>query len=342
MRPRRVLLGIALAVATTGLAAASTLDVSAGSLSAADAAPPCPGTAVALAAGGTLTVTLPSDACAGLPLQVTTLTSAGTPVGAGSATVAGRTAVVSVATAGAAGAVATVNGWALPLAWSSPGPIYPSTPDVQLTGVTWDLPPGAQYMACFTGTVTTTSATPIPWALTVDLSQPPFNGVRWTTLSIQGDNGQYRIAGNQPSAGFAQVYGRPRGDRETIVAGQSYEVRLCDWSLPAAPDTPTAYSVSSAPGTLPLAAPHECVETTISANGTSQFYVGWTAQVDMTAAVARLADSGYVANGWAFSQSYWSTDHVQTGASTFAVTSGLFSSVAGTGTFAFTVCAVAY
>ncbi len=340
MRRRRVLLAIVALAATAGLASASALAVSGGALGTADASHPCPGTATAQASGGTLTVTLPSDACAGLPVQVTTLTSSGAPVGAGTATVSGRTAVVTVATTGAVQAVATVNGWALPLTWSSTGPIYPSSAAISLTDVTWDLVRNNPIQVCFHGTVTTSSPTPVPWALTIDLGQAPFNGADAGGLSLQGADGwRYQVDPDRPTAGYAQIVGSAGDGRETIVAGQTYRVDVCDYGLPAGVDTPSAYTVSTAQGS-PWSGRTACLDTTITGNGTSIFYVGWSAQVDMAPAIARLAQANHTANAWSYGSTDWMVQRTQTSATTFAVTARAPADVAGTGSFTFTICAV--
>jgi hypothetical protein len=335
-----VLLGIVLLASAAGLASASALAVSGGALSTADASHPCPGTATALASGGTLTVTLPSAACAGLPVQVTTLTSSGTPVGAGTATVSGRTAVVDVATTGATGAVATVNGWALPLTWTSAGPIYPESPAISLTDVTWDLVTNNPIQVCFHGTVTTSSPTPVPWALTIDLGQAPFNGAESRSLSLQGTDGwRYKVDPDQPAVGYAQIVGTARGGRETIEVGQSYRVDVCDYRLPPGVDTPSAYTVSTAHGS-PWSDTTACIDTTITGNGTSMFYVGWSAQVDMAPAIARLAQANHTASAWSYGSNDWMVERSQTSATTFAVTARAPADIAGTGSFTFTICAV--
>lgn len=340
MRARVVLLGVVLLAVAVGWAAAASLAVTGGQLSVAESAHPCPGTASASASGGSVTVTLTSAACAGRNVHLTTLTSAGGAVGSGSATVSGSTALVSVSTAGAVGAVATVDGWTLPLTWTGTGPIYPGTPGVALTQISWDLLTNNPTQACFHGTVTTTSTTPIAWALTVDLSQAPFNGAAPGGLSLQGADGwRYRINPNQPSAGFAQVVGRPSGGRTTIVAGQSYRVDLCDYSLPAGVDTPSAYTVATAQGT-PWGPTQACLDTTVTGNGTSPFYVGWSTQVDAGPALARLVETGQPANAWTFGSNDWMVQRTQTSASTFEVTSTGPSTVAGTETFTFRICAV--
>ncbi|MCV2394891.1 hypothetical protein OEB99_11270 [Actinotalea sp. M2MS4P-6] len=340
---RAVVVVLVALLACAGLASASSLGVTSSGITSVSASHPCPGGATAVATNGTVTVTLPSAACDGLTVQLTTLTSAGGSVASGSATVTGTVAAVPVATTGATAAAATVAGWPLTVTYAaaSLGPVSPANQATVLTDVTWDLVSNNPTQACFHGTVTTTSATPVEWALTIDLSVAPFNGVSHNTLQLAGVDGwRYRIGPNQPSPGFAQVEGTNNGGRRTIVAGQSYRVDVCDWSLPAGVDTPSAYTVTTAPSPTQWTTTKACLDTTVTGNGTSQFYVGWTAQIDLAPAVARLAEGGNVRDAWAYGETEWMVTRTQTGPTTFTLASTAPSTVAGTGTFTVTTCAV--
>lgn len=344
MRRAVVLVAAFLAVGL-GVAAASSLDVTERGLTATSVTHPCPGGATAVASGGAVTVTFASAACDGMPVQLTTLTSSGSTVASGSATVAGAVATVPVATSGATSAVATVAGWPLTVAYSGAGagPVYPADAETTLTDLTWDLVSNNPTQACFHATVTTTSAIPVAWGLTIDLSQAPFNGASHNGLQLAGGDGwRYRIAPNQPSPGFAGIEGTHNGGRRTVVAGQSYRVEVCDWSLPAGVDTPSAYAVQTVPSTTQWTTTRACLDTTVTGNGTSTFYVGWTAQVDMGPALARLAEGGGVRDAWTYGATEWMVSRTQTGPNTFTVRSTAPSTVAGTGSFTFTTCAADY
>ncbi len=80
---------------------------------------------------------------------------------------------------------------------------------------------------------------------------------------------------------------------------------MCDWSLPAGVDTPSAYTVTTVPSTTQWTTTWACLDTTVTGNGTSQFYVGWTAQVDMAPAIARLAEGGNVRDAWTYGATEW-------------------------------------
>ena len=345
MRRAMVGLGVALLAVGLALASASTLTVGGSGISAATVGHPCPGPGTAVAAGATVTVTLASAACDGLTVDLTTIASSGAGVATGSAVVSGSVAVVPVATTGAASAAATVAGWPLTISYTAeaPGAVYPGTPDTVLDDLTWDLISNNPTQACFQATVSTTSTTPVEWALEIDLSLPPFNDTNHNTLQLAGPDGwHYRLAPNQPSPGFVQVEGRNSDVRRTIVAGQSYLVEVCAWNLPPGVDTPSAYTVSTTPSSTQWTTTNACLDTTVTGNGTSQFYVGWTTQVDMAPAIARLAEGGGVRDAWTYGATEWMVARTQTSPSTFTVTSTAPSTIAGTQSFTFTTCAVDY
>lgn len=342
MRARIVALGLVLLAATLAVASASTLDVRPGSLTSVRLDHPCPGTAAATASGTAVTFTLPAGSCAGALVDLTLVGSDGSVVGAGQATAGSSSAQLSLPTAGAVSAYATVDGWPVGVSWTAvaAGPIRPGTPDTVLTNIVWDLLTNNPTQVCFHGDVSTTSTTPVAWALDIDLSQPPFNGVAARTLSLQGVDGwRYDLARDTPADGMAQITGNVRGGRATIIAGQTYRVELCDWRLPDGVDTPSAYTVSTVP-TTPWTDTHACLATTITGNGTSQFYVGWSTTVDMAPAVARLTDAGHVLDAWTYGPDEWKVDRTQTGPTTFLVTSDGPSTIAGTQSFTFITCAV--
>lgn len=136
MRSHVLRIVVALLDVAIGWAAASSLVVSSGGRSVHDVTHPCPGVAAVTAEAGAVRVALPSAACAGSTLHITTLTTAGVLVGSGTALVSGGTAVVGVPTTGATDAAATVDGWAPPLTWAGSGPVFPGTPGIALTDVT--------------------------------------------------------------------------------------------------------------------------------------------------------------------------------------------------------------
>jgi hypothetical protein len=231
--------------------------------------------------------------------------------------------------------------------WSGgSGPVYPGADTTQFsTTITWDLKNATSgQQACFTANVTTASTTPVVWKVDLDLSQPPFNGVTGG-FRLAGNNGwKYQLAYNTPVQGIAEITGKPDANEPwvTVVAGQTRVVEVCNDNLPGAVQTPTAYSVSSAHGTWTDS--RACIDTTITGNGTSQFYFAWQTTVDMSTAVARLAAAGHATNQWQYANNDWMTSHntPATTASppTFNVVSAIASNLVGTGSFTFEICAV--
>jgi hypothetical protein len=337
-----VVLAIVAAVAVTvGVGAASALPVAGATLTTVTTTHPCAGTAGLAGGGSTLTVTLPSSGCAGRTVNVTLTSASGAVVGSGSATVSGNAATVTLPTTGAVAAAATVDGWHLgtTLSLTPTGPITPGNPSTTLSDITWTLITNNPTQTCVAVDVTTNSPTPVAWAADVDLAQPPFNGAAPGGLSIQGvDSWRYQLAGNVPSAGKARLTGTAAGGRANVVAGTTYRVTLCHWNLPPGVDTPSAYAVTTTQGTwTPTKA---CLDTTITGNGTSTFYVGWTTTVDMGPARAHLASTGHSRDAWTYGPGEWAVNRTSTGPSTFAVSSTGPSTVAGTQSFTFTTCAV--
>lgn len=335
------LLAVVAFAATAGVGAASSLPVAGATLSTRTTAHPCAGTAALAGGGSTVTVTMPSAACSGRTLALTLTSTSGAVVGSGSATVTGGSATVTLPTAGAVAADATVDGWhlATTLALTPSGPITPGNPSTTLSDITWTLITNNPTQTCVAVDVTTSSPTPVTWAADIDLAQAPFNGAAPGGLSVQGvDSWRYQITSGVPSAGKARLTGTAGGGRATVVAGTTYAVTLCHWNLPPGVDTPSAYTVTTAHGTwTPTKA---CLDTTITGNGTSVFYVGWATTVDMSPALAYLASTGHVRDAWTYGPNEWAVSRSSTGPSSFAVASTGPSTVAGTQAFTFTTCAV--
>jgi len=226
------------------------------------------------------------------------------------------------------------------------GPVYPGSDTTKFsTTISWDLQDTTSaHRACFTVNVTTTSATPVTWKVDLDLSKAPFNGVTGG-FSFQGADGwKYRLQYNTPAQGIAEITGDPSANDPwtTVVAGQTRVVYVCNYSLPGAVQTPSAYTVSSAHGTWTDA--RACIDTTITGNGTSQFYFAWQTAVDMSTAVARLASARHATSQWQYGNNDWETTHntPSTSASSpvFNVVSAVAANLVDTMSFTFEICAV--
>ena len=299
-----------------------------------------------------VTVTGLSGTCA--TGRVILATSAGAVLLDGTGTVAGGAFTATTTTSFTAPTESTArvfvagDGWPVAAAWSPPaaaGPVYPG-PDGSAfdTTVTWDLTNATSgQQACFTIRVTTRSTTPIVWSAYVDTTQAPFNGAR-TGYSLQGDESWKYQLGAPSAAGLIKISGRTDvwQPYDTVVAGQVRTVTVCNFSLPGAVVTPSAYTVSSAQGTWTDR--EACVVTTVTGNGTSPFYVAWQTPVDMTAAVARLRSAGGSPDAWRYGGEEWRLDRTVvpslSGPYVFQTTSRTASNIVGTQSFSFSTCVV--
>lgn len=365
LRPRTaglVVTVLVLVVALLGLGEAS-----ASRLPIARPSPPY-ATAVQRCASGPATVTPSGTAVGGQYTQVTVTglggtcvagrvmlaTSAGTVLLDATGTLTGGAFTATTSTPFTAPTATTARvfvageGWPVAATWVPPaaaGPVYPG-PDGSAfdTTVTWDLTNATSgQQACFTIRVTTRSTTPIVWSAYIDTTQAPFNGAR-TGYSLQGDESWKYQLGAPTTAGLIRVSGRTDvwQPYDTVVAGQVRTVSVCNYSLPGAVVTPTAYTVSFAQGTWTDR--EACVVTTVTGNGTSPFYVAWQTPVDMTAAVARLRSAGGSPDAWRYGGEEWRLDRTLVpslaGPYVFQTTSRTASNIVGTQSFSFSTCVV--
>ncbi|MCV2395068.1 hypothetical protein OEB99_12185 [Actinotalea sp. M2MS4P-6] len=185
---RRAVVAALTALAAAGMvtASASALDVSGGTLSASSVGHPCPGTALASPVGSTdwfnpgyagLQVTLP-EGCAEATVDVTVL-SGSTVVAQGAGTVDGTATVATdLFTDPDVTVQATVDGWALRVAYSYVPPATctvtagSGTCDATVTVWTGQRPGGSSSALYFDVWVTTTSSSWLTWEVTFDLGNP--------------------------------------------------------------------------------------------------------------------------------------------------------------------------
>ena len=355
MRRSRVLRAIALLVpvllipVALVVSSAATLPLHAGTIDTVTASAPCSGPIAVTATSATqVRLTGVDAACAGRTARLVVL-SGSTAAVTTTTTLVTPTTTVTVATFNPTPAMTTqmtVDGWYVASTWTyAPGgPVGPTTSDTVLTSISWDLMTNNPVQACFTATVTTASSTPVIWGLTLDLAKPPFNGTSGSGFQLTGaGSGRFRLAQDSPSTGYLQVIGN--SGQAKISSGDSLEITLCHWGLPAAVRTPSAYSVTTAPSTQPAqwSDTKACMITTVTGNGSEQFYFAWTTLVDAAPAAARLAQAGNTTPSWTYDwDQEWKLTRTQTGPSAFTVVSGTSGAIAGTETFTFTTCAVAW
>lgn len=223
--------------------------------------------------------------------------------------------------------------------WTSTtgNPVVPGNSSTSVSNITWTQNNYTSSISvCFSAQVTTASATPVAWAIVIDTSQPPWNGVT-TGYSQQGDG--YSWADNTPSAGKIQISGGYT-DNMGASATQPRTVSVCNSSLQpiAASKATAAFTTASEHGTWTDS--QACIVTTVAGNGSQPFYFNWAASVDMQPAIARLVGgvSQIRADGvpLAFSPA------LSAAVSSYTASSQTASAIKASGAYSFTVCAYHY
>ncbi|QGQ20328.1 hypothetical protein GC089_15445 [Cellulomonas sp. JZ18] len=223
-------------------------------------------------------------------------------------TVEGRAAVpasppVTVAPDGAV--VVRVDGWVRPATLARPvapgdEAVVEAVPGIEITGRRWTLPDDRQ--ACVTVTVRATTVQPVEWALEVNPQAAPWYGdTQLDHYVIEADSATARMLRDHPSRGRLQVRGQWQSWGEfahlSLDPADAYPsertVTFCNRNLPLQPAVPSAYDVTvtqtrwdARPG--PNGDVQVCYAVLVRGNGTSPFNVGWTASVDLSAAVAHV------------------------------------------------------
>lgn len=286
------------ALATASVASAASISVNAGAMDTFTVGHPCHGTLAATTPTTTGTVSTvsvtPPAACAGRTIAVAV--NDGTVVRNGTAT-APASGSVTVTLNGAytpsttTQVAATASGWHLDTSWSytppappATGPIVPGNAQTVITDIAWTQP--AQNQVCVDVTVTTNAASSW-WRVDLNVNQPPFNGA---TSGYQLDGNVQFIPGSGTAVGgVLGIEGsNPGWGRLNPGATRTFEV--CHWGTPAPADLPSAYTVTYSQGTWTDV--EACVLATITGNGSSEFYFGWSVPIDMTAAYQRIQSAG--------------------------------------------------
>ncbi|KQX06837.1 MULTISPECIES: hypothetical protein [unclassified Leifsonia] len=156
------------------------------------------------------------------------------------------------------------------------GPVTAGSGPTKIIALNWQLSSPVQF--CTSGLkVGTTSSTPVPWVLSIDTKQAPFNGAAPTqveptaTLSGPNANGILTITG-----------------ANSISGAQTQDVTICLYTggMPPAVATagPSTYTVGAFGITSYNGFDYACISGTVT--GYSEFYVGWTATLDWDALLA--------------------------------------------------------
>lgn len=190
---------------------------------------------------------------------------------------------------------------------------------------------GAQV--CASVTVSTTSATPVPWSFDLDLTAPPWNGATSgynETIGAQQElvgSTRYRISGT--------------ADWILISAGHPRVDQVCNYSLPPIPASSSAgfYTVTTTQGpdwTTTTA----CLTTTVTGNGSQPFSFEWTAPLDLSSALAKIRPRAGRVQQTGGTATIAPTLSPQQ--SSYTISSGWAGAIKGTDSAAVTVCAYRY
>lgn len=290
------------ALATASVASAARVSVNAGALDTFTVGHPCFGTLAATTPTTTGTSSsvevTPPEACAGR--TITVAVNDGTVVRQGTTTAPASGSVI-VTLSGAytpsttTQVAATVSGWHLDTSWSytppedpppATGPITPGNDQTVITAIDWTISNSNQ--ACAEVTVTTNTAQNSWWRVNLNIDQAPFYGA---TSGYQLGGGPVEFVPGSGTAvnGVLGIQGSNNGWGR-LSQGSTRTFTVCHYGLPSPPDDPSAYSVTYSQGTW--SDTQACVRATITGNGSSEFYFGWSAQIDMTPAFERIESSG--------------------------------------------------
>lgn len=152
---------------------------------------------------------------------------------------------------------------------------------------------------CTVVTVTGTSPTPQPWQLTVDLTQPPFNGIAINQINVQwgqkaqGPGNTMIITGTtSPGNPF-----NPTWNNSPITNTQQALPQICVYNGAPAPGDPSWYTVVVTQGTgANWSANRACltltVTTTVTDLALNPFFYAWQASLDLTPALNRITGVG--------------------------------------------------
>lgn len=129
------------------------------------------------------------------------------------------------------------------------------------------------------GSAGAAGSTGSPWRIDLNLGQRPFNGVATSAGFSLAPADKARFLSATPVDGVLSVVGKPGW--ETVAAGQTLTVTICNWNLPFPVYDPALTYTQT------LGAPTgdrwtACLPVTLSVSGTPQFYAGWRTDVDIT------------------------------------------------------------
>ncbi len=194
--------------------------------------------------------------------------------------------------------------WGTPPTPTNEGGISPGNPHTVINDIVWTINGSRQF--CTEVVISGATATANHWAINIDLTQPPFYGVNSNQVNTNGTGvvtttsaTTVRITGN--SANNRNSPWNPQWNNTPITSAQVARLTICIYNapVPAPPPTSTGwYTVSTGRGTWTDT--KACVVTTVTSTKTDlanyPYYFGWTTQLDLSAAKARILSAGNVLN----------------------------------------------
>ena len=149
--------------------------------------------------------------------------------------------------------------------------------------------------------MTGATANPTDWAIRVDLTVAPWYGTT-SQLNLQGTGTLTAGPGNTVLITGRSRGGKfdPRTNNTPITNQQTALVTICDQGspVPPPPADPSWYTVTQSEGTWTDT--RACVVVTATSArsdlSTFPFFFGWAAEVDLTAAKARITGAGRTLN----------------------------------------------
>jgi hypothetical protein len=183
-----------------------------------------------------------------------------------------------------------------------PGPnggIVPANPNTVIEDIPWTINTARQ--TCAVIHVSGVDATPRHWALRIDLTKAPWSGTSPNNINLQGTGTlviesptSVLITGRTHRGGWD-----PRTNNTPITASQTALISICDYNGPVPPPAdPSWYTITTTQGAW--SDTQACLvvtaTTTLGSVATVPFFYGWTTQVDLRAAKARITGAGRTLN----------------------------------------------
>ena len=211
-----------------------------------------------------------------------------------------------------------------------------------ISDISWSVTSPTRF--CVDVTVTGTSSTPQPWQLDVDLTQPPFNGVSVSQVTVQrGQSAQG--PGNTMIVTGTMRPGRPfnrNNNNSPITNTQQAVPRMCVTTTTPAQGDPSWYTVTVTQGTgNNWTATRACLTVTVTTNVTdlalNPFFYAWQTTLSLAPALDRITSAGGTPDAVQWTPSAGGSNFTTTPTTynpvqpSYAITSGTNTAIRGQG-----------